>query len=79
MNKNHHAYFDTFVSSVNFLEHQEINDTSVCATVRCNRKDLPHCVTQKLRPGQKVVGQKGYVVFTKWHDKRDVSIVSTIL
>ena len=28
-------------------------------------------------PGQKVVSQKGNVVSTKWHDKRDVSIIST--
>ena len=30
-----------------------------------------------MRVGQKVVQQKDHVVFTKWHDKRDVSIIST--
>ena len=77
MNKNHHVYFDNFFSSVTLLEHLETNDTYACATVRCNRKDLPHCAKEKLRPGEKVVSQKGHVVFTKWHDKRDVSVVST--
>ena len=31
----------------------------------------------KLRVGQKVVHQKGHIVFTKWHDKRDVSVTAT--
>ena len=77
MNKNHHVYFDNFFSSVKLLEHLESNDTYACATVRCNRKDLPPCAKDKLRPGEKLVRQKGNVVFTKWHDKRDVSVIST--
>ena len=31
----------------------------------------------KLRVGEKLVHQKGHVVFTKWHDKRDVSVMAT--
>ena len=27
--------------------------------------------------GEKLVRQKGPVVFTKWHDKRDVSVMAT--
>ena len=77
MNKNHHVYFDNIFSSVSLLEHLETNGTYACATVRCNRKDLPRCAKEKLRPGEKVVRQKGNVVFTKWHDKRDVSVIST--
>ena len=77
MNKNHPVYFDNFFSSVTLLEHLEANGTYACATVRCNRKDLPQCAKEKLRPGEKVVSQKGNVVFTKWHDKRDVSLIST--
>ena len=77
MNKNHHVYFDNFFSSLTLLEHLEANGTYACATVRCNRKDLPQCAKEKLRPGEKVVSQKGNVVFTKWHDKRDVSLIST--
>ena len=77
MNKNHHVYFDNFFSSTTLLEHLEANGTYAYATVRCNRKDLPWCAKEKLRPGQKVISQKGNVIFTKWHDKRDVSILST--
>lgn len=60
------------------LEHLESNDTYACGTVRVNRTDLPPCAKDKLRAaGEKVVRQKGKVVFTKWHDKRDVSFLST--
>lgn len=77
MNKNHHVYFDNFFSSVKLLEHLETNNTYGCATVRFNRKDLLPCAKDILRAGEKVVRQKGHVVFTKWHDKRDISVLST--
>ena len=79
MNKNHHVYFDNFFSSVRLLEHLRVQKTYACATIRINRKDLPPCARQKLRPGQQVVRQKGKLVFTKWHDKRDVSVISSNL
>ena len=79
MNKNHHVYFDNFFSSVRLLEHLRVQKTYACATVRINRKDLPPCARQRLRPGDKVVRHKGKIVFTKWHDKWDVSVISTNL
>ena len=77
MNKNHHVYFDNFFSSTTLLEHLEAHETYACATVRCSRRDLWRCAKEKFRPGQKVISQKGNVMFTKWHDKRDVSVLST--
>ena len=77
MNKNHHVFFDNFFSSVRLLEHLLAQDTFCCATVRCNRKDLPPCAKNKLRVGKKLVRQKDKIVFTKWHDKRDVSVISS--
>ena len=38
---------------------------------------MPPCSSCKLKKGEKVVAQKGNLVFTKWHDKRDVSVLST--
>ena len=77
MNKNHPVYFDNFFSSVTLLEHLEANGTYACATVRCIRKDLPQYANENIFLREKVVSQKGSAVFTKWHDKRDVSIIST--
>lgn len=52
-------------------------DTYACGTVRSNRKDLPPCAKNKLKQGEKVYAQRGKLVFTKWHKKRDVSFLST--
>ena len=45
--------------------------------VRCNRKDLPPCAKHKLRLGEMARAQCGQLVFTKWHNKRDVAFLST--
>lgn len=79
MNKNHHVYFDIFFSSVRLSEHLWVQKTYACAPVQINRKDLSPCARQKLRPGQQVFRQKGKLVFTKWHNKRDVSVISSNL
>ena len=76
MNKNHHVYFDNFFSSPVPLEHLELQQTYACSTVWYNRKGLPACASNKLtRPGQLVQAEKGNIVFTKWHDKRDVAVL----
>ena len=79
MNRNHHVLFDNFFTMTKLLEHLETNDTYACGTVRCNRKDLPPCAKNKFCAGEKVVRQKGHVVFTKWHDKWDVSVMASIV
>ena len=78
VNKNHHVYFDNFLLSLVLLIHLELQQTYACSTFRCNRKGLPACASNKLtRPGQLVQAQKGNIVFTKWHDKRDVAFLAT--
>ena len=77
MNKNHPVYFDNFFSSVRVAEHLRVQKTYACATIRVNRKDLHPCARQRLRSRKKAVRQKGTIVFTKWHDKQDVSVIST--
>lgn len=79
VNKNHHVYFDNFFCGVKLLEDLLDVGTYACGTVRVNRKGLPAETSKKLKKGEKVVVQKGIsnVVFTKWHDKRDVSLLST--
>ena len=42
-----------------------------------NDKDLPPCAKNKLKQGEKVCAQRGKIIFTKWHDKRDISFLST--
>ena len=76
-NKNHHVYFDNFFSSPKLLEDLLERKTYACSTVRVNRKGLPPCTGTKLKPTEIVCSRKNHLLFTKWHDKRDVSVLST--
>ncbi|KAK3735138.1 hypothetical protein QZH41_000008 [Actinostola sp. cb2023] len=78
LNTNRHLYFDNFFSSPKLVQHLEEQNTYACSTVRCNRKEMPPCAKDKLRqPGELLRMQKGNLLFTKWHDKRDVAFLST--
>ena len=79
MNKNHHVYFDNFFSSPKLFEHLELQQTHACSTVQYNHKGLPACASNKLtRPGQLVHAQKGNIVFTKWHNKRNAVLATYV-
>ena len=67
-----------FFSSPVLLEYLKLQQTYACSTVRYNCKGLPACASNKLtRLGQLVQAQKKNIVFTKWHDKRDVAVLAT--
>ena len=71
------VFFDNFFTSTKLMEDLLAQDTYACGTVRSNHKDLPPCAKNKLQQGEKVSAQRGELVFTKWHDKRDISFLST--
>ena len=77
LNKNRHVFCDDFFTSICLFEHLHDQNTNVCGTVRPNCKDLPPCSKGKLKQGEVVQAQKGTLVYTKWHDKKDVSFLST--
>ena len=77
LKKHRHIFFDNFFTSTKLMEDLLAQDTYACGTVRSNRKDLPPCAKNKLKQGEKVSAQRGKIIFTKWHDKRDVSFLST--
>ena len=75
-NRKHHVFFDNFFSSPDLFDHLLAQDMYACATVRCNRKGLPAYAKDKLcEPGQTITQQRGNLLFTKWHDKRDVAFL----
>ena len=77
-NQNYHVYFDNFFASPKLMEDLLNEGTYACSTVRIDRKGLPPCSRTKLkRAGETLHSQKGNLLFTKWHDKRDVNILST--
>ena len=77
LNNYRHIFFDNFFTSTRLLDHLFAQNTYACGTVRSNRKDLPPCAKHKLRFGEMARAQRGQLVFTKWHDKRDVAFLST--
>ena len=78
LNKNHYLFFDNFFSTPRLFEYLLVQDTYACAIVRLNRKELPCSAKTKLKqPGELICEQKGNLVYTKWHDKRDINFLST--
>ena len=78
LNKNHHVNFDNFFSSPKLLEDLQNEGIYACSTVRAGRVGLPPSSRRKLkREGEMICEQKGNLVYTKWHDKRDVNILPT--
>lgn len=76
--RNHHVFFDNFFSSPVLLDHLLAQQTYACLTVRCKCKELPPCAKNKLRePGQTIARQRRNLLFTKWHDKQDVALLTT--
>ena len=78
LNKNHHVYFDNFFPSPKLLQDLQNEGTYACSTVRAGRVGLLPSSCRKLkREGEMICEQKGNLVYTKWHDKRDVNILLT--
>ena len=77
LNMNRQIFCDNFFSGTRLFEHLLAQNTFICRTVQNNWRDLPPCTKDKLTQGQLVQAQKGNILYTKWHDKKDVSFIST--
>ena len=79
LGKGHHVYMDNFYSSPQLFDELLKNNTHACGTVRANRKGLPKALTGlKLKKGDICYRRKGRTLAIKWHDKRQVFILTTI-
>jgi len=75
----HHLYADNFFSSLEVVEHLHEADIYYCGTIRPNRRYFPQeLASKRLARGEscKMMNDRG-VIACKWHDKRDVYMVST--
>ena len=77
LHKHRHTYFDNFFTGIGIMDYLLARNTYACGTVWVNRKGLLPCVKKKLKQGEMVKDQHGHLLFTKWHDKRDVAFLST--
>ena len=77
LNRKHHLFFDNFFSTPRLFEHLLDQGTYACATIRSNRKELPRCAKKKLKQPGELIHGKGNLLFTKWHNKRDINFLSS--
>lgn len=70
---------DNYYTSLGLAKYLKDRNTDLCGTLRKNKKGLPQQVLQKkLRRGGVIARQlDNYVTVLKWHDKRDVLMIST--
>ncbi|GLV40852.1 hypothetical protein CBL_10027 [Carabus blaptoides fortunei] len=78
LNRGHHMYMDNFNNSVSLSKELLELKTHTTGTLRRNQKENPKVVVnQKLKRGEDIWRRSGDVYVSKWHDKRDVIVIST--
>ncbi len=70
-------YVDNWYSSPSLFQHLLYHGTGACGTVRANRKGMP-VFTGKMVKGQVECRQNRTQLVVKWHDKRDVLMLTTV-
>ena len=79
LQKYHHVYADNYFTSVHLADALLQADTYLCGTTRATRKEFPKSLAAtRLKAGESVkwTNDTG-VMLCKWHDKRDVHMIST--
>ena len=77
---NRHLYFDNFFNSQVVVEELLKLGLYACGTLNANRLPPPLKVGRssvKIRPGETRQLQKGNLLVTMWHDKRQVAVLSS--
>ena len=79
LEQGYHVYMDNYYTSPELFDELELLGTYACGTVRKNREQVPKCLTEnRCRQGEGIFRRRGNLVAMKWHDKRDVRMLSTI-
>ncbi len=77
LGKDRVLYVDNWYSSPSLFQHLLSHGTGACGTVRANRKGMP-VFTGKMGKGQVECRQNRTQLVVKWHDKRDVIMLTTV-
>ena len=74
-----HVYMDNYYTSPLLFDELDARHTYACGTVRKNRKEVPKVFSQvKLKQGEVIFRRRDNLLALKWHDKRDIHMLSTI-
>ena len=77
--KGYVVYCDNFISSPDLFKELKERGFGACGTCRIHRRGLPAIVrATRLRKGQVISVIEEGLMSLKWHDKRDVTMLSTI-
>ena len=78
LGKGYHVFTDNFYTSPALCQSLLDTDTDMTGTVRANRKNLPVAMKNKVQKGEVRYFKKGDILALKWHDKKDVRLLSTV-
>jgi len=81
LDSGHHVYLDNYYVSPELFSELELQNTYACGTLRKNRVGVPDALkkaTLKLQSGEAIFRRKDSLLAVKFHDKRDVHMMSTI-
>lgn len=79
LNKGYHLYCDNFYSSPTPFDLLWQFATPACGTARANRKDTPkQLLSKKQQVGQSSFTRRGSLLASKFMDKEDIHMLSTI-
>lgn len=76
MDKGHNLYVDNWYTGVKLFEELHKRDTGACGTIKNNRSGFPKFET--LQKGESVYKHTENLLATKWKDKRDVHMLTSI-
>ena len=76
--KGYRVFMDNFYSSPDLFRDLKKEGFEACGTLRSNRRGIPAEVKEvRLRKGESHFSQDDSLLFMKWKDKRDVTMLST--
>ncbi|XP_041711128.1 piggyBac transposable element-derived protein 4 isoform X3 [Coregonus clupeaformis] len=78
LGRGHTLYVDNWYSSPTLFQHLLSNSTGACGTVQSNRKGMPSFGSRKMQRGEVEFKENGQQLAVKWHDKRDIHVLSTV-
>ncbi|CAG2207905.1 unnamed protein product [Mytilus edulis] len=81
LDNGHHVYMDNYYVSPELFTELEVLNTYACGTLRKNRLGVPDALKKtnlKLKRGEVIFRRKEGLLAVKFHDKRDVHMLSTI-
>ncbi|KAG5873805.1 hypothetical protein JTB14_024121 [Gonioctena quinquepunctata] len=77
LNSGHSLYVDNWYTSPSLFSILHEKKTNACGTVKMNRKHMPP-LQEKLKRGEYVCNSTKNILATKWQDKREVRMLSTM-